>query len=416
MIATRMLMLRMAVVLVALAARPASALDWRNPWAQPQDAATAGNDSDEYAWRLFVALNWPAAAAGTADPAARFGAERPTVWESWRNAAEVYRAGGADPGAWESGSRASAAAVRFETLALEELPPVRHIVAGAMVPLVDPIAAARRLTEIRMNRLTFDYIRDHGLYSVEGQLHAVAGGRAVSFPFGAREVKAKWRPIGEHDRARYHTTEVTLADGTRRLYGLTALHIASKDLPSWFWATFEHLDNPRLPDNEGWQRPSRDRFACRDAPPDCNRAPEAIGVEGTVWRYYRLRGTMTGFVDDAGAPQLLANSELESGMQPTASCITCHSRASIGLIAGAPARLPVFASDADSGSDVRRRTGFTGLPQAAWFGSRAGGEASQPMFRRLDFVWSLSLAKSRTGRSSRPGSDPTPATTVASTK
>jgi len=267
---------------------------------------------------------------------------------------------------------------------------------------MDPIASAKRLTEIRMNRGSFEFIRAHELYNLEGQLRVYRQGRRVSFPYGAREIKAKWRPISPSESARYHTVLVTLADGTRRLYGLTGLHIASKDLPNWFWATFEHVDNPTLPDNEGWQLPSRDRFACGGGPSDCNRAPAGIGLEGTVWQYYRLRGTLTDFVDSAGRPQLLANSELESGLQTSASCITCHARSSIGFVAGTPARLPIFdVGPNEAAQDPLRRRGFLGTPQSAWYqGSvpRANGRV-RPMYQRLDFVWSLSKANSRAGSS-----------------
>src|SRR5208282_2024632 len=107
--------------------------------------------------------------------------------------------------------------------------------------------------------------------------------------------------------------EVRMAGGAARLYGLTALHIVSKDLPQWFWATFEHVDNPRLPDADKWQLPSSDHFACRGEAADCNRMPRGIGLEQTVWQYYRLRGTLTRYVDDENRPLRLANSELEAG-------------------------------------------------------------------------------------------------------
>lgn len=384
-----------ALMLSLLAAKSSIALDWQSPWKEPRDAAAAANRSDEYAWRLFVALNWPAMrGARAADRNARFGADGPVVWESWRSAGEVYLKAGADPGPWAPAdpSQPLAAEQRFETLSLQDLLKARHIVGGVMVPLVDSIATARRLTEIRMNRETFEFIRARGLYSLEGQMSAFSKGDEVSFPYGAKEVKAKWRPISESESSRYHTTLVTLKDGTQRLYGLTALHIVSKDLPHWFWATFEQVDNPAQADSEGWQIPSRDRFSCGKGPANCNRAPSGIGLEGTVWQYYRLRGTLTDFVDPEGKPEILANSELETGLQKTASCITCHSRASIGVIAGVPSRLPVFESG--SPGDVRDRRGFTGIPQPGWYQRRASDGSMHRDFQSLDFVWSLSQAKS----------------------
>lgn len=379
-------------------------IDWSKPWTEPRDAKAAATDSDEYAWRLFVALNWPAnTATRTADPKAAFGADQPAVWEVWQNAVDVYRDDGADPGPWIDGVRVAGTAneSRFETFSLKDIPNARHIVGGKMVPLTDPAASARRLTEIRMNRAAFEYIRANELYNLDGQMRVVSAGRAVSFPQAATEIKAKWRPIRADERMRYHTVTVRFADGTTRLYGLTALHIVSKALPQWFWATFEHVDNPTLPGADGWQLPSRDHFACGPAGAasagvgananDCNRAPRSIGLEGTVWQNYRLRGTLTSFVDTAGRPNLLANSELEAGMQPTSSCITCHARSALALVAGVPTRLPIF--DTSGSPAALDRRGFTGLPQPQWFADPANG--AKRLFEQLDFVWSLSQARPR---------------------
>jgi hypothetical protein len=403
----------------APAAPALGAVDWSQPWREPRDSAAAARRADEYAWRLFVALNWPAdEGARAADSVARFGADRPVVWETWAGAGEVYLEDGADPGPWVTGraTRPLRAERRFETFALQDLLKVRHIVGGAMVPLTDPLMTARRLTEIRMNSGTFEYIRARELYNLEGQLRAYGEATEVSFPYGAKEIKAKWRPIAAGESSRYHTTVVTFADGTKRLYGLTGLHIASKDLPHWFWATFEQVDNPSLKDSEGWQLPSKDRFSCRSQPADCNRAPAGIGLEGTVWQYYRLRGTLTKFVDGDGKAQLLANSELETGLQTSASCITCHARSTIGVVAGSAARLPIFDSGqgatgagarvgggpgAQVGGepDARARRGFSGLPLSEWYEGSSSGSGSQrhPVFRSLDFVWSLSNAQPKKG-------------------
>ncbi len=376
-------------------------VDWSRPWLEPSDTAAAREHSDEYAWRLFVALNWPAdLRARRADAGARLGAAKPVVWESWQNAADVYRPDGSDPGPWQHGpvDQQPASRERFETVSLKDMPNARHVVGGVMVPWVDPIESAKRLTEIRMNHGAYDFIRSHELYDVDGQLRAAAAGR-VRFPYGVKEVKAKWRAISAAERSRYHTLTVTLADGSQRLYGLTALHIASKDLPTWFWATFEHVDNPALPDSDHWQIASRDEFACRGVPADCNRSPSHIGLEDTVWQYYRLRGTLTSFVDAAGEARRLANSELETGFQTTASCITCHARASIAWRPGTAdhgvtdvMRLPIF--------DGPDRRGFIGMPQAAWFAP----VASAVRFIPLDFVWSLSKAQPRRADTIREGS------------
>ncbi|MEA3176646.1 MAG: hypothetical protein QOI59_169 [Gammaproteobacteria bacterium] len=372
------------------------ALDWSHPWQEPQSSADAAQHSDEYAWRVFVALNWPARQRETAaDPRQTLASQSRTVWESWSSANDIFRPDGADPGPWNrapgpKAQHAAASAVpigssRFEAFSARDLPNLQRVQNGMMVPVKDPLASADRLTEIHMNRAGYNYIRALGLYNTEGQLRVLNNGATVTFPAATKEVKAKWRVISEADRGRYYTLSVTLADGTERLYGLTALHVVTKDLPTWFWATFEHVDNPRLPGNDGWQALSRDSFACGSAEPSCNRAPGGIGLEGTVWQNYRLRGTLTAFVDSAGRPNLLANSELEAGMQPTASCITCHSRAGIGAVDGQPIGLPIFDTSTDPQADPHSKRGFIGVPRQEWF--------ENGRIQRLDFVWSMSKAK-----------------------
>jgi hypothetical protein len=184
---------------------------------------------------------------------------------------------------------------------------------------------------------------------------------------------------------------VRLDSGETRLYGLTALNVAAKVLPTrerhatpaarWLWASFEHVDNARRVAGEGWQLPSRDAYACPETPDACDRVPAGLGLAGTVWQNYRLRGTLTDYVDAEGRPQRLGNSELEAGLQSTSSCMTCHARAALAVADGRPRRMSVFATS--------ERRGSIGVPEPAWY--RADGLD----YRSLDFVWSLSQAKPR---------------------
>jgi len=370
----------------------ANAPELHRPWIPP--ASAAASENDVYAWRLFVALNWPADPnRHAADPGGRLGADRPAVWETWKNSADIFLHDGADPGPWYGAPLTDER--RFEVISPRDFPNLRHIVDGRMAPVADPLTDAKRLVEVRVNRLSFEYIRAHRLYNVEGQLAAVADGHRVSFPSGAIHVKAAWRPIEAAEASRYHTVVIKLADGSTRLYGLTALNIAAKSRPDWFWASFEHADNQFRADGDGWLRPSRDTFACPGRPAECNVSPKHIGLEGTVWQYYRLRGTLTAFVDAADRPQLLGNSELEAGLQATASCITCHARASIGQVDGTSARLPVFKPGG-------LRYGYVGRPDPGWFRSTHAGGGHDPVFEPLDFFWSMSQASSQRGSPRAP--------------
>jgi hypothetical protein len=290
--------------------------------------------SDAEAWRIFALLNPP-------------GSDQPAAWESWASAADTFRRDGADPGLWQVVSHPGTE--RFELVTPADFPNLRHIVNGRMVPVTDPLGLAKRLVEVRLNAASYDFIRTRQLYTVEGQRRAVAQGK-VEFPVGAIQLKAGWRPISEDQRPRYHILTLRLADGSTRLFGLAALNIATKTPNGWLWASFEHTD------------------------------AEVAG------QYYRLRGTQTTYLDADNQPVLLGNAVLEAGLGNSASCMTCHARATLSVYGG-PARLPVFAP---APPGVRR--GYVGTPDADWFGHTDARGRWQTTFASLDFVWSLSQA------------------------
>jgi hypothetical protein len=289
--------------------------------------------SDTEAWRIFDLLNPP-------------GRDLPAAWESWPSAADTFRKDGADPG--PSPGLAHPGTERFELVTPAEFPNLRHIVGGRMVPVTDPLEMAKQLIEVRLNTDSYDFIRTRGLYTVEGQRRAVTQGK-VEFPIGSIQLKAGWRPITESQRPRYHTLTLRLADGSTRLYGLAALNLAAKTRKGWLWASFEHSDTAGAP-------------------------------------HYRLRGTQTTYLDTGNRPVRLGNAVLEAGLGNSASCMTCHARATLG-VDGAPARLPVFAP---APPGVRR--GYVGTPDPSWFGHADGQGHWQTTYASLDFVWSLSQA------------------------
>jgi hypothetical protein len=358
------------------------------PWSEPQDTITALFEPDRYAWQLFVALNWPAIPEQKEpDPNRPFGADGPVVWETWRNAREqapdtVFRLDGGDPGPWLTGSGPVVAREesQFDRIPIKQqvfLAMRRRETQGGPAPAFDEAVGGGN--EVRMNQTTYEFIRQNQLYSVEGQLAQFNSGKVnLSFPPNSKEVKAQWRKIKASDKPRYHWAEVTKADGTKEIWGLTGLHITTKDLPNWFWATFEHIDNKQPgpvdggPENTGWLTRSQDRFACPTAPHDCEQAPTGLGLQGTKWENYRLRGAQIDFIDTTGAPTILANSQIESPFQRQSSCITCHSLAGID----AQGQANIFAV-------------VSGPPRPDWFRDPLTGE------RRLmqkDFVFSLDRA------------------------
>ena len=315
------------------------------------NAPSAINDPDGFAWALFQEIN---ADAGTNDGR--------VVWETWKSAnnnTDVFLPNGGDPPPWPAPSASSP----IKTLSSEPLQEtVRRAELGLAAPEFDPNIGTGN--EVRVNRAAFEFVVSNQLYHLDGQVKAIVNAQALSFPVDAREIKAQWRRLAAgQDPARFHTARLT-RNGVTEIWGLTSLHITTKDLPNWFWATWEHADNP---DREA-EVPSRDR---RGLP---------AALKGTKWQNYVLRGTQVDFTSPMGVPTILASSQIERPFQRTSSCVTCHARATVA--AGA-ARLSIF-----NGSQ-----GFVGSPNPAWF-QTSPQDATQRFFQ-MDFVWSLMRAQRR---------------------
>jgi hypothetical protein len=375
---------------------------------RPDDEVTseerhlAINDADRFAWMLFSRINRP---ANPAEP------DGPVLWETWANARDVF-ADPNEPPTWEEEVAAKRSLDDLDPRPLQQVVADRLQESGGpgerganVQPQFDPQVIDRQGNETRLNRETFDFIVDNDLYFIEGQEAFFQQGRAVIFPLDAKEIKAQWRRLGDVSdidefRKEYHTAIFKRGE-VEEVWGLTALHITTKDLPNWFWATFEHKDNLGIEAVV----PSRDSFGRADDGSHTERLTallEEAGLDTRRWDNYRLRGTQIDFTDPIGRPTILANSQIEEGFQETSSCITCHARASIGPKPRQEfprpgeeprqsphdvARLPVFESD-----DPLR--GSIGTPDPDWFAEDRTNPPAHK-FTQLDFVWSMFRARRR---------------------
>ena len=122
---------------------------------------------------------------------------------------------------------------------------------------------------------------------------------------------------------------ITMQDGSGNTWKLIAMHVITKQLPNWTWATFEHKDNTCY----GKFLNPRDNFGFPSGATVPSPALQSVfshyGVDTSVADNYRLIGAQTDFTDDTGRPIILGNSVTEAGFQTTSSCITCHGRASV---------------------------------------------------------------------------------------
>ena len=314
-----------------------------------------------HAWNLFVMLHHPARidgfVRGEPDCTVPFGTPgRTSVWETWRLAShEVFLSDGSEPPHWNDRSLPSGGTGTTPNQGDSFHSPTNFAAFDIEEGVFDNRGG---FGETRMNRSSYEFIKDNCLWSREGLLRyadAVIDGRKpdIDFPVESIEVKAAWLEFSEgaHNRgdpARYYT-----AEHQGKLYGLTSIHILTKDVPKWFWATFHHKDAPEnqyeLPDNYG---------------------PPKI-VRGTVWENYVLGGTQTDFVDAVGRPIILSDHYIEFGFQRS-SCITCHSQAS---------------SNVSPRTGPPRQTTNVGTPDPRpYFEDDA---LTIPRFIHTDFVWSI---------------------------
>lgn len=341
------------------------------PWREPQDTNAATNDPDNYAWRLFVALNWPANTHNCRPNKERtLGDSGLVTWETWQSKNDIFLEAAQQPPTWRKGCKNA----NFYDF------PVGNF------STADDEA-------IRLNKKSYNYIRDNRLYSLDEQERlATAGIRDIDFPLGSKEIKAGWVTIHEEDKPRYHWMEKEV-NGETIVYGMSSLHIVSKDLPTWFWSTFEHVDNESrwptaYPEGfRGWIVPSFDSASCPPENLQCNEIPQGYGLEGTKWAHYRLRGTQSTFVDNRGGPNILVNSHLEGFLdQESMSCVTCHALAVKGTT-GDPMPISIVTGEINlEGLPI----GHVGALNPEMFLDALG----EPIpYIGLDYVWTLRNAK-----------------------
>lgn len=323
-------------------------------------------------------------------------------------------------------------------------------------PSCDFSCAGATCEVVYHNRAQFDYFVENDLWYTEGAVRALFGPNAIpggiSFPTDSIAVKAVYvsgndgqcdpenncRSFGD-----YHcNVAMTPCNGDTTsdcCIALVALHIMSREVPNWFWATFEQKDNPgqcdyigchdsfglesgMVPPGEGCgptmtacpsDCPS-DPIQCAISCPPCGAIytsdlttqakdllRENLGTTSAIWENYRLKGTQLDFLD-GGEPTHLGNSVTESGFVPTSSCITCHSRATLSNQIPTKA-LNIFNcqcsstpngctfGDASCPCTCSGNDGFLGAQDGNWY-TEGGVE-----FRTTEFSWAIPFSAKSTG-------------------
>lgn len=338
------------------------------PLVAPAATASIAAFSD-YAWREFLALNWPVkdGERGTPDCNKALGSDSETVWQSFKTTDELFLKNAADPGPWNS----------------PEMPKVLHYTskANASLPLEESIAQAvggwlidqnknPTYYAISVNETSYNYVVSNQYYNAE----LVSKASNVSFPSGALEIKAAWKILqGGDDPKRFFKQRALVenfdSDGkptgttTEQLVGLVGMHIVYKaeGYPQWLWATFEQVDNIVGPHGTGsYYNPKCSGEYCEpnispkksgqpfDSPNQVNRVTpitEQVSNQNSHWqsivadtpfRYYQLivpqwpsDPNNPGNPQGTPTPGVAANVTMESYIQPTSSCMDCHSTARV---------------------------------------------------------------------------------------
>ncbi len=228
---------------------------------------------DNFAWRAFIALNWPsqleAADRGAPDRAKSLSDPGKRVWETFKSRYELFQVGPHGkplaPPPWASYAGRNPCGPGFDNRVktLASFVPFADFNQPSFTPgaFANPLVAqngAYTRYEIRVNEPEYATLATNGwsqgknLPDLEHPAH---------LPPGSIAVKAAWRPLTAADtpavRARYYVVKdaeivdvaKTLAAGrticTKSDVALVGLHIAIKTLyrPQWLWSTFEHVDN-----------------------------------------------------------------------------------------------------------------------------------------------------------------------------
>jgi hypothetical protein len=390
--------MRTATATAAIAATLAATLIVTGSSLAQTDPNLAMNNPDLQAWTLFLTVNADAKTAGNNN----------ALFETWARDGETF----VPNPVWPTTPTPVAAGERALGLVLQRARP------GGLLPFAVPGGNATE--ETRRNKPDFDFIVANNLYKVSGLKAAFAANKPLSFPVDSIEVKANWVEVsglkdfngftGTPEQAAkiYH---VNSAGGKQ--YALVSMHVISKLVPNWTWATFEHKDNPGRCDVIG----CKDSFGAQPAvtPPlspaeskqhygDCAKTPALTALLAKAhldpaYVNYCLKGSQSDFTDATGLAVRVGNSVTEGSFVAQASCMTCHGRAAFDNT-GKATSFAGFDPITISLPAVPKNTGNAQVgpinPNWYWV---AGGPPSYPALAgegdiqqialAADFVWSI---------------------------
>ena len=288
------------------------------------------NFFDDYSWRSFIALVWPAQPGqrGVPDTSKTINGDGPRVFETYKSAWEVFHKDGSAPTDWntyEDGHfNACEQAVKFGDLVVASFSKFSDVGQADFGVLVGPLVA-QNMTYTRylttFNQKEFDKIKNDQLYRRE---KLGTQQKPVFFGEGALDVKSAWIEMKDvaHPE-RYYQRQAWIMDLVsgrceQKMIGLVGLHIVQKtsSRPQWIWSSFEHIDN--IPQsganapfafNDGSGTPMPPNNPIHFPPPETpslkfnvqrvkpianetrttnNAYRQALAQQNSVWQFYQL--------------------------------------------------------------------------------------------------------------------------------
>jgi hypothetical protein len=236
------------------------------------------------------------------------------------------------------------AALKAGGLPTNECNPMATSPVGGYPPPSNVASTAKFCEEVFANAPEVAFVKQNGLLSLTGQQkYGSTQGGAITFPWEAIEVKADWVAVAAYKPGQTFACPDTtgklyteVINGT--CYALVGIHISSKVLPDWLWATFEpnsSITNPNRCDPklysscfDPWGTTSAQPYGKGQSVPQSPQLAQAMTAAGLnkAFNNYFLTGVQTAFVSN-GKPIPMGNSfvEFNAGVKPgQASCITCH--------------------------------------------------------------------------------------------
>jgi hypothetical protein len=337
---------------------------------------------DDYSWKAFIALVWPALAGqrGTPDPNAKAGGSGPLVFETYKSLDEVFHTDGTAPSAWNSFDPPAENPCNIQTgfndMVLAAFSKYSNLGQAGFGALVGPLIAQNR-TYVRF-MTGFDQTEFNQILSNNWYLRTNLPAAGLTFNTGSLDVKSSWMEMtGVAHPERYYTRTAWVMDPangkcSQKTVGLVGLHIVQKTPsgPQWIWSTFEQIDNVppgsgmNFNDGSGTPMPTANPYTVdplplptpkpynvtrvrpiHDSTRKTNTAYQSL-LANTPWRYYQLVMTQWPLVPNSPAtfatPQntfpgnnattAFANTTMETFDQTTVftGCMGCHAATQTG--------------------------------------------------------------------------------------